>query len=218
MDDLTKNFEALIRKGIYRFVAMITYLKGKLAYKDPTHVIVEVAGVGYEVKISLTTYGQIKDKEDILIQTYLHIKEDSHTLFGFYEASEKKRFLDLLSINGVGPSTALMILSSLDAKELQAAIAHEDVKTIQSVKGIGGKTAQRIVLELKDKMKKEGLLDKTIEIAPLVDNTLKIEALSALTTLGINKSAAEKTISAIMKEYGEDLKLEDLIKQALKRA
>ena len=197
---------------------MITYLKGRLAHKDPTHIIVDVGGVGYELKISLITYSQIKDKEDLLIQTYLHIKEDAHTLFGFYEASEKKRFLDLLSINGVGPSTALMILSSLDAKELQAAIAHEDVKTIQGVKGIGAKTAQRIVLELKDKMKKEGLLDKTLEITPRVDNTLKTEALSALTTLGISKAAADKTINSILREQGEEIKLEELIKQALKRA
>ena len=197
---------------------MITYLKGRLAHKDPTHLVIDVGGIGYEAKISLTTYSQIKDKEDLLIQTYLHIKEDSHTLFGFYEASERKRFLDLLSINGVGPSTALMILSSLDAKELQAAIAHEDVATIQSVKGIGAKTAQRIVLELKDKMKKEGLLDKTIEIISHVDNTLKVEALSALATLGINKSVADKAINSILKEYGKEIKLEELIKQALKRA
>ena len=197
---------------------MITYLKGRLAFKDPTHLVIDVGGVGYEVKISLITYSQVKDKEDILIQTYLHVKEDSHTLFGFYEQSEKKRFLDLLSINGVGPSTALMILSSLDAKELQAAIVQEDVKTIQSVKGIGGKTAQRIILELKDKMKKEGLLDKSVEIQPRFDNTLRSEALSALTTLGINKSAAEKTVDKILKEYGEEIKLEELIKQALKRS
>ncbi len=197
---------------------MITYLKGKLAYKDPTHLVIEVGGVGYEVKISLTTYSHIKDKEDILIQTYLHIKEDSHTLFGFYEASEKIRFLDLLSINGVGPSTALMVLSSLDARELQAAIANEDVKTIQSVKGIGGKTAERIILELKDKMRKEGLLDKSVEIQPRFDNTLRSEALSALTTLGINKSSAEKTVNLILKEYGEEIKLEELIKLSLKRS
>ena len=197
---------------------MITYLKGRLAFKDPTHLVVDVGGIGYEVKISLTTYSQVKDKEDILIQTYLHVKEDSHTLFGFYEASEKKRFLDLLSINGVGPSTALMILSSLDAKELQAAIVQEDVKTIQSVKGIGGKTAQRIILELKDKMKKEGLLDKSVEIQPRFDNTLRSEALSALTTLGINKSIAEKTVDKILKESGEEIKLEELIRQALKRS
>jgi holliday junction DNA helicase RuvA len=197
---------------------MITYLKGKLAHKDPTQLVIEVAGIGYEVKISLTTYSHIKDKEDILIQTYLHIKEDSHTLFGFYEASEKQRFLDLLSINGVGPSTALMVLSSLDARELQAAIANEDVKTIQSVKGIGGKTAERIILELKDKMRKEGLLDKSVEIQPRFDNTLRSEALSALTTLGINKSSAEKTVNLILKEYGDEIKLEELIKFALKRS
>jgi len=197
---------------------MIAYLKGKLALKDPTHLVVDVGGVGYEVKISLNTYAQVKDREDILIQTYLHVKEDAHTLFGFYEDSEKKRFLDLISITGVGPSTALMILSSLDAKELQAAIVQEDVKTIQSVKGIGGKTAQRIILELKDKMKKEGLLDKSIEIQPRFDNTLRSEALSALTTLGINKAAAQKTVDKILKEYGEGIKLEELIKLALKQS
>lgn len=197
---------------------MITYLKGRLAFKDPTHLVVDVSGVGYEVKISLITYAQVKDKEDILIQTYLHIKEDAHTLFGFYEASEKKRFLDLLSINGVGPSTALMILSSLDATELQQAIVQEDVKTIQSVKGIGGKTAQRIILELKDKMKKEGLLDKSVEIQPRFDTTLRAEALSALTTLGINKSTAEKTVDKILKESGMEIKIEELIRLALKRS
>jgi Holliday junction DNA helicase RuvA len=197
---------------------MITYLKGRLAYKDPTHLVVDVAGVGYEVKISLNTYSEVKDREDLLIHTYLHIKEDAHTLFGFHDVAEKTRFLDLLSINGVGPSTALMILSSLDPMELQTAIAHEDVKTIQSVKGIGGKTAQRIVLELKDKMKKEGLLEKSVDIHPQIDNTVKNEALSALTTLGINKSVAEKTVASIMKERGEDLTLEELIKLALKRS
>ncbi|MBC6427026.1 MAG: Holliday junction branch migration protein RuvA [Ekhidna sp.] len=197
---------------------MITYLKGRLAFKDPTHLVVDVNGVGYELKISLTTFSSVKDKEDILIQTYLHVKEDAHTLYGFYEQSEKKRFLDLLSINGVGPSTALMILSSLDAKELQSAIVQEDVKMIRSVKGIGEKTAQRIILELKDKMKKEGLLDKNLQIQSQIDNTLHSEALSALTTLGINKSIAEKTVNKILKEYGEEIKLEELIKQALKRS
>lgn len=196
---------------------MIAYLKGRLAFKDPTHLIVDVNGVGYEVKISLTTYSSVKEKEDILIQTYLHIKEDAHTLFGFFEKSEKKRFLDLLSINGVGPSTALMILSSLDAKELQAAIVKEDVKTIQGVKGIGGKTAQRIILELKDKMKKEGLLDKSFEIQPKIDNTVRFEALSALVTLGLSKSIAEKTVDKILKENEGEIKLEELIKLALKR-
>ncbi len=196
---------------------MIAYLKGKLAVKDPTYLIIDVGGVGYEVKISLLTFSRIKDKENVFIQTYLHIKEDSHTLYGFSEASEKKRFLDLISINGVGPNTALMILSSLDPKDLQEAIIQEDVKTIQSVKGIGGKTAQRIILELKDKMKKEGIDNQSFEKVPHFNNKLRSEALSALTNLGINKSIAEKIIDKILKE-NQDIILEDLIKQALKRS
>ncbi len=197
---------------------MITYLHGKLAYKDPTFVIVDVGGVGYEVKISLTTYSAIKDKEEIRIQTYLHIKEDAHTMFGFYDLSEKKRFLDLISISGVGPSTGLMVLSSLSADELQQAIVQEDVKTIQGVKGIGLKTAQRIILELKDKMKKEGLLDKTLEFAAQPHNSLREEALSALATLGIPKATAAKQVDLILRETGPDITIEDLIKRTLKRA
>ncbi|MEQ8714868.1 MAG: Holliday junction branch migration protein RuvA [Cyclobacteriaceae bacterium] len=197
---------------------MITYLHGKLAYKDPTFVIVDVGGVGYEVKISLTTYSAIKDKEEVRIQTYLHIKEDAHTMFGFYDLSEKKRFLDLISISGVGPSTGLMVLSSLSADELQQAIVQEDVKTIQGVKGIGLKTAQRIILELKDKMKKEGLLDKTLEFATQPRNSLREEALSALATLGIPKATAAKQVDLILRETGPDITIEDLIKRTLKRA
>ncbi len=196
---------------------MITYLHGKLAYKDPTFVIIDVAGIGYEVKISLTTFSAIKDKEEVRLQTFLHIKEDAHTLYGFYDLSEKKRFLDLISINGVGPSTGLMILSSLSADELQQAIVQEDVKTIQGVKGIGLKTAQRVILELKDKMKKEGLLDKTLEFSPQPRNSLREEALSALSTLGISKSMAVKQVDLILKESGTDITIEDLIKRTLKR-
>lgn len=197
---------------------MITYLRGKLAYKDPTFVIIDVGGIGYEVKISLTTYASIKDKEDVHLQTYLHIKEDGHTLFGFFELSEKKRFLDLISITGVGPSTGLMVLSSLSADELQQAIIQEDVKTIQGVKGIGLKTAQRIILELKDKMKKEGLLDKTLDFVAQPRNSLREEALSALVTLGIPKANAAKQVDIILRETGSDITIEDLIKRTLKRA
>lgn len=197
---------------------MIAYLQGKFAEMDPTKVIIDVNGVGYEVKISLTTYSDIKEKKEGKLQTHLQVKEDSHTLYGFSELSEKKRFLDLLSISGVGPSTGLMVLSSLSAEELQYAIVHDQVKVIQGVKGIGLKTAQRIILELKDKMKKEGLLDKSIELSDLPDNTLFDEALSALTTLGISKPVAEKNIRSVLKSYGNSIKLEELIKQALKRA
>lgn len=196
---------------------MIAYLEGKLAVKEPTHLIIDINGMGYEVKISLNTFSAIKLKESAKIYTHFHVKEDAQTLFGFFEASEKKRFLELISISGVGPSTALMILSSLSPDELANAIAAENTGMIQQVKGVGAKTAQRIVLELKDKMKKEGLLDKAVELVPSANNTLRIEALSALTTLGINKSVADKTIQSILKE-NQDISLEDLIKLALKRA
>ena len=196
---------------------MIAYLEGRLALKEPTHVILDVSGIGYEVKISLSTYSAIKGQEKAKIHTHFHVKEDAQTLFGFSEVSEKKRFLDLISINGVGPSTALMILSSLSPEELQSAILAENTGMIQAVKGVGAKTAQRIILELKDKMKKEGLHDRVIENVSSPSNTLKNEALSALATLGINKSAAEKTIQSLLKENA-DISLEDLIKLALKRA
>jgi Holliday junction DNA helicase RuvA len=197
---------------------MIAYLEGKFAHKDPTHVLIDVGGIGYDVKISLNTYSFIKDHPQGKLYTHFHVKEDAHTLFGFYEESEKKRFLDLISISGVGPSTGIMILSSLSPEELQNAIVSDDVHTIQGVKGIGLKTAQRIILELKDKMKKEGILEKSIENTPVIDNTLKSEALSALTTLGISKPASIKTIDQIVREHGHDIKLEELIKLALKRA
>lgn len=196
---------------------MITYLRGKIAHIDPTRVVMDVNGIGYEVKISLITYSALKNLTETKIHTHLNIKEDSHTLFGFFERSEKIRFLDLISISGVGPSTALMILSSLSPEELQSAIASENTGMIQSVKGVGAKTAQRIILELKDKMRKEGMLEKTIEIGSSVSNRLKDEALSALTTLGIAKPVAEKTIFALLKENA-NLTLEELIKLALKRA
>lgn len=196
---------------------MINYLNGKLVVKDPTYVVVDINGIGYEAKISLNTYAAVKNLESVKIFTHFHVKEDAHTLYGFFEESEKRRFLDLISISGVGPSTGLMVLSTLTPQELQRAILSDDVKTIQAVKGIGLKSAQRIVLELKDKMKKEGLLEKEVSLIPSVDNSLRNEALSALTTLGIAKPAAEKNIDIILKQHGQQLKLEELIKLALKR-
>ena len=197
---------------------MIAYLEGKLAVKDPTHIVIDINGIGYEAKISLNTYSSVKGLESCKVYTHLHIKEDAHTLYAFFEPAEKKRFLDLISISGVGPSTGLMILSSLSAEELQYAIVHEQVKVIQGVKGIGLKTAQRIILELKDKMKKEGLLEKAVELLPQADNTLYDEALSALTTLGISKPMAEKSVRSLLKEHNQNIELEELIKLALKRA
>lgn len=197
---------------------MIAYLKGKLAYKDPTYVIIDINGIGYQVKISLNTYAKIKDEEQVMLLTYLSVKEDSHTLFGFKEETEKKLFTNLISISGVGPNTGLMVLSSLSTEELEQAIIAGDHQTIQRVKGIGAKTAQRIVLELKDKIKKDSYQDTAKGITGFINkgNKIKQEALQALMTLGFTKAAAEKNIETVIKKSGPDISLEDLIKASLK--
>lgn len=197
---------------------MIAFVEGIIVEKDPTYVIIDVGGLGYYIKISLNTFSDIKEKDKCKLNTHLYVKEDAHTLFGFSDITEKKRFLQLISISGVGPSTALMVLSSLSSEELVAAIIDSDIKTITSVKGIGQKTAQRIILELKDKMSKEDLLDKVAGFTLNKSNTIKYEALSALTTLGFNKLESEKAVDLILKETSEEIKLEELIKLALKRA
>ncbi|MDA0193860.1 MAG: Holliday junction branch migration protein RuvA [Bacteroidetes bacterium] len=197
---------------------MISYLEGKLVSKEPGIAIMDVNGVGYEVRISLNTYSTIKDLDKSKLHTHLHIKEDAHTLYGFSDPKEKKRFLDLISISGVGPATGLMILSSLSPEELQNAILNNDVRTIQSVKGIGGKTAERVILELKDKMRKEEIPGMEAKLYSETGNTLRNEALSALITLGISRNAAEKSVVSILKTHGADISLEELIKLALKSA
>ena len=194
---------------------MIAYIDGKLTFKDPTYVIVDVQGVGYQIKISLNTFSRLQEGERCKLHTFLHIKEDAHTLYGFAELAEKQVFLHLISISGVGPGTALMIVSSLTVPEIHQAIVREDVRTIQQVKGIGGKTAQRIILELKDKFKKDALVDVS-HSGPAAHNTNRNEALSALITLGFARTVAEKTLDGIIKREGNTLSVEDLIKLALK--
>ena len=194
---------------------MIAYIDGKLTYKDPTYVIIDVGGVGYQIKVSLNTYSSLPSSERCKLHTYLHIKEDAHTLYGFTTAAEKDLFLLLISISGVGPNTGLMILSSLSVEEVQQAILREDVRTIQHVKGIGAKTAQRIILELKDKVRKEALLSDSV-VPAAAHNTNRAEALSALVTLGFAKNVAEKTLDAIIKRESGSLSVEELIKFALK--
>ncbi len=196
---------------------MIAFVRGKVVLKDPSFVLIDVNGIGYSVRISLNTYTLIGDKSEITLSTHFHVKEDAHTLFGFAEEDEKKIFQLLISISGVGPNTALMLLSSLRSDELKSAIVSEDVKLIQSVKGIGAKTAQRIILELKDKLP-DGVLEKNTNISQSPGNTLRIEALSALLTLGYTKAAAEKAIENVMREQGQAVKLEELIKFVLKSA
>ena len=197
---------------------MFAYLKGKLAFQDPTFVIIDIQGVGYEVKVSLNTFSKIKDREDIQLFTHFHVKEDAQTLFGFADQHEKSIFQHLISISGGGPSTRLMVLSSLSPEEVEEAIMGEDVRTIQGVKGIGAKTAQRIILELKDKIGRESASGDLINIGASSRNTIRNEALAALVTLGINKAAAQKSIEKIMKDRSGEISLEELIKLALKAA
>jgi len=194
---------------------MISFLKGKKDYIDPTKLVLDVNGVGYDINISLRTFSSLKDKDDIFIHTHLNVKEDSHTLYGFNSINEKETFLSLLSINGVGPSTAIMILSSLSALELKKAIINSDTNKIKSVRGIGLKTAQRIILELKDKISVEGI--DSDKISSVYDNTTRDEALSALSSLGISKKIVERHINDILQRES-DISLENLIKEVLKRS
>ncbi len=195
---------------------MIAYVEGEIKEIDPTFVIVEAGGIGYQIKISLNTFSSLKTLKKALVHTHLHIKEDAHTLFGFSEKLEKKLFLDLISVNGVGPGTALMVLSSLNPEELQKAIAQEDIRTIQNVKGIGAKTAQRLILELKDKVLKENPALPQLTLGKSQNNILRDEALQALITLGYTKQVAEKTVDMILKNSTEELSVEQVIKKVLR--
>lgn len=194
---------------------MISFIRGEKIHIDPAKVIIEVNGIGYDINISLRTYSKLKDESEVFVYTHLNVKEDSHTLYGFNSESERNTFLSLLSINGVGPSTAIMILSSLSANELKKAIISSDTNKIKSVKGIGLKTAERIILELKDKVTFDDVdQDKFYDD---IDNTIKDEALSALSSLGISKNIVEKHINDIL-DRNNDISLEDLIKEVLKRS
>jgi len=197
---------------------MIAFLKGKLVHRDPTHVIIDVNGVGYHVNISLQTFSAIKEQENILLYTHLSIREDAHVLFGFSSESEKKLFQQLVSVNGVGPSTAIVMLSYMNSAELKTAIVREDAVSLQAIKGIGGKTAQRVIIELKDKLKKESWEETQSPISGGEHNTLRREALSALLTLGLAKAVAEKSVDTVLKKSGNTLTLEDMVNQALKNA
>ena len=191
---------------------MIAHLQGKLIEKTPTDVVIDCGGVGYHVNISLHTYSLLPNSDQIKLFTYLQIKEDAHTLFGFVEKSEREIFKMLLSVSGIGASIARTMLSSLDPKQIIQALAVGDLATIQSIKGIGNKTAQRAILDLKDKVLKVYDLD---EVSMTQNNTNKDEALSALEVLGFNKKLAEKAVDKIVRET-PDANVESIIKQALK--
>ena len=191
---------------------MIAHLQGKLVEKTPTQVVIDCGGVGYHVNISLHTYSLLPTTDFIKLFTHLQIKEDAHTLFGFVEKSEREIFKLLLSVSGIGASIARTMLSSLDPKQITNAIASGDVVTIQSIKGIGSKTAQRVILDLKEKVLKLYDLD---EISMSQNNTNRDEALSALEVLGFVRKASERIVEKIIKD-APDSSVEYIIKQALK--
>ncbi|MGB5418659.1 Holliday junction branch migration protein RuvA [Algibacter sp.] len=191
---------------------MITHIQGKLTEKNPTHVVIDCNGVGYMLNISLHTYSQIPDAENLKLFTHLQVKEDSHTLYGFSSVAEREIFRLLISVSGIGASIARTMLSSLTPKQIRDGIASADVVLIQSIKGIGAKTAQRVILDLKDKILKIYDID---EVSVSKGNTNKDEALSALEVLGFAKKQAERVVEKIM--IGQpDADVETIIKQALK--
>ena len=191
---------------------MITQLQGKLVEKNPTNVVIDCNGVGYFVNISLNTYAALPEGEAIKLYTYLQIKEDAHTLYGFLTKAEREVFVLLISVSGVGAGTARTMLSSLTAAQVRNAVVNGEVATIQSVKGLGVKTAQRVVLDLKDKMLKlQDFADAPISAV----STHKEEALAALEVLGFVRKQAEKVVDKIVQAAPESLSVEDIIKQAL---
>jgi Holliday junction DNA helicase RuvA len=192
--------------------SMIAFLKGDFVYKTPAVVQVNVNGVGYEVQISLNTYSKIQQLEKGQLFTCLLVREDAHTLYGFYEMAEKEMFLQLISVSGIGASTARVMLSYMKPDELASAIIRGEVKTLESIKGIGKKTAERLVLELKDKLAKHPI---ETNILAMNHNTLHSDALNALLALGINRQAADQAIQKTLKQEPE-LPVEELIKKALR--
>lgn len=192
---------------------MYAYLDGLLTLKSPALVHLEVQGIGFEIQISLNTFSRIQHLERCRLHTHLSIKEDAHTLYGFYELAEKQVFVQLISVSGIGASTARMILSSLQPEELRAAIVRGDDQLLERIKGIGPKSAKRLVLELKDKMHKE-VLD--VQNIPSRDNTVQGDALNALLALGIGRSAAETALQKVLRSQAEPSSLEDVVKQVLK--
>lgn len=191
---------------------MITQIKGRLVEKNPTYVVVDCSGVGYLLHISLNTFSALPEEEAITLYSHLSVKEDSHTLYGFIDKTEREIFRLLISVSGVGPSIARTMLSSMTSEEIQHAIASENIALIQSVKGIGAKTAQRVIIDLRDKILKTYDLDT---ISVVQSNTNKDEALSALEVLGFNRKQSDKVLNTILKENSE-ASVEFLIKNALK--
>ena len=194
---------------------MLAYLNGKITAIKPTEAYLEVNGVGYHAHISLQTYSEIEQKKEVKLFTHLHITENSHTLYGFSKEEEKQMFQYLISVSGVGPNTARLILSSMSIRDITRAVANEDDITLKKVKGIGAKTAKQIILDLKGKLSFDLLLEDPLEsVSP--DNSLQEEALSALLALGFQKNKIEKVVQSILEDQSNN-DLERVIKLALKK-
>jgi Holliday junction DNA helicase RuvA len=191
---------------------MYSFISGTVVEKNPTYVVLDNQGIGYLINITLNTFTAIGEQQHVKLFVHLAIREDAHTLYGFYTESERELFLQLITVSGVGCNTARLILSSMTVSEAVDAIATNNIRMIQGVKGIGAKTAQRIVVDLHDKV---GKLEAGGEISPAGYNTLKDEALSALMVLGFNKASIEKTLDKLMKQM-DNPSVEDLIKESLR--
>ena len=192
---------------------MITQIKGRLVEKSPTELVIDCNGLGYLVNISLNTFSLLSDSENISLYTHLQVKEDSHTLFGFYEKTERNLFRKLISVSGIGASTARTMLSSLNPEEIQRAILSENVSTIQSVKGIGLKTAQRVIIELRDKVSG---INEGSDINANLANSKREESLSALEVVGYSRKQTSKVVDKLISEISE-ISVEEIIKNALNK-
>lgn len=194
---------------------MIAYVKGDFVYKTPAVVHVDVHGVGYEVLISLNTFSSIEPLDKGLLHTFLHIREDAHILYGFYEIAEKELFIQLISVSGVGAGTARMMLSSMRPEEIVRAIVNGNAKQLEGIKGIGKKSAERIILELRDKLNKQSL-SASVNILSTANNSLETDALNALIALGISRPNAELAVKKVLAAEPGSEKIEEIIKKALK--
>lgn len=194
---------------------MIAHVKGRLIEKTPTNVVVECNGVGYLLHISLYTYSRLGNEEHCMLHTHMAVREDAHTLYGFVDKEERQVFRQLISVSGVGANTARMILSSLSPAEVHNAIMNDNVDLLKSIKGIGAKSAQRIIVDLKDKLNKEEAVLQNISFSS--GNTKKEEALSALLALGFEKAKSGKVLDKVIENAGKELSIEELIKQALRQ-
>lgn len=195
---------------------MIAYLKGPITHKSPTLLVIEANGVGYAVHISLHTYALIEKMESVKLLTHLLIREDSHTLYGFFEEAERTLFLHLISVSGIGPTTAQIMLSAMQPDDVRAAIIGENEQAFSRVKGIGPKTAKRIIIDLKDKMLKEPLAESGTSFTAQ-DNTVREEALSALLALGFTRIQVQKALNQVLREQGSVPSVEQLIKLGLRQ-